>query len=215
MYNFTAFSTCFFLFILFTIPAYSQENNVAVYPVYTAQVGASTSEKTAQVLLHKLRKSGYEPFILDVIGSGTLWKTVHIGKFLAKKDARKVVRDLKSSTKLNPVVFKTNSKLYNVFIARREKSGLEVSRGTRLDDAQEDVLSQDSSDQNFQDETQNDHPTSNEEQNDVVKKTITNPWYALASLGVSHVDISGGDLDQSLASKGYITSSGLGHRFGH
>ena len=236
MFERLSLSLFFFLSAVYVIPAHSKETTVDVFPVYTVQVASSSSEDNAQNFLSKLRNSGYDPFILDVISKNTLWKTIHVGKFLDIDEAKIFLKKFKSSNKIDAIIFQTNSKLYDVFISRRKKAGLEVFESSlfekkveELPDAQEEVLVQDESDSQeddqedeiteqsktveisqAQEQTQEQLPIpSLETQRDEVKKSIDKHWYVLASLGVSRIDFSGSDLDQELSSKGYTTSSDI------
>ena len=130
MFKNTTFLMCFFFVVLQVGFSYSQD--VDVYPVYTVQVGATNSESDAQGLVLRFQKQRYEAFVLDVMGGKVLWKTIHIGKFLDIDEAKSLMRDFEKSTKMDAFIFQTNSKLYSIFLSRRENAGLEVLESSLL-----------------------------------------------------------------------------------
>jgi cell division protein FtsN len=64
--------------------------------IWRAQVNAFPDERSAKLLVDRLKNKGYNPYITEVSYRGKPWYRVNVGRFASREEADKVVETLKS-----------------------------------------------------------------------------------------------------------------------
>lgn len=75
--------------------AKSESNDSAENKVWRAQVDAFPDERSAKLLVDRLKNKGYNAYVTEVELRGKPWYRVSVGKYRAREEADKVVNSLK------------------------------------------------------------------------------------------------------------------------
>ena len=225
--------TLFFLISWFPL-AHAEEQHHAqrhmpTHSVYSVQVVSLLEKQQAVDYMSSLEDVGHTPYLLMMYDqSGRPWYSVHLEHYLDRQEAQAKVQEFRARSKKVAVVFKTDSILFSRFLERMsvENHGLQYnpepppvaedvaatpemmaeSLAVQVEEKPEEVGVAESSEPTSAETVDHSQDTAAP-----ASATHFNPYnkYVLASVGRSHLDLNGSDLDSRFSSLGldYTTTS--------